>query len=88
LIAIFLFNNRRRQLLVVNIGMLLSLLVFTLCLIFPDIFSDAFQNTRYAPVAGYSMGVFLIALFPALFFFAGRNIKKDEKLVKDADRLR
>jgi hypothetical protein len=88
LVAIFMFNNRKRQLLVVNVGMLLSLLLFTLCLLLPDVFSDAFEYTQQAPVVGYSIGTFIIALFPALFFFAGRNIKKDEKLIRDADRLR
>lgn len=88
MVAIFQYKNRKKQLLIVNIGMILSLLVFTLCIAFPDVFSDAVAITNHPPVTGYSIGTFLIALFPALFFFAGRKIKKDEKLVKDADRLR
>lgn len=88
LVAIFMYANRKRQLLVVNIGMLLSLLLFSLCLLFPEVFSGASVMTTPPAVTGFSMGTFIIALFPALFFLAGRNIKKDEKLVKAADRLR
>jgi hypothetical protein len=88
LIAIFLYSNRKRQLLLVNLGLILSLLLFALCIAFPDHFSGAAAIVEPPTVAGYSIGSFILALFPALFFFAGRNIKKDEKLVKDADRLR
>jgi ABC-type proline/glycine betaine transport system permease subunit len=88
LIAIFMYKNRKRQLLVVNIGMLLSLTFFVLCIAFPELFSSSYLIKDGKPIVEYGTGVYLIGLIPALFFLAGRFIKKDENLVKAADRLR
>lgn len=88
LIAIFMYKNRKRQLLVVNTGLLFSLTLFVLCISLPKIFSSAYLITQNKAVPEYGMGVYLMAIIPALFFFAGRSIKKDEELVRAADRLR
>jgi hypothetical protein len=88
LIAIFMYKNRKRQLMVVNTGLLLSLALFVLCISLPNIFASAYLFTNAKAVVDYGMGVYLMAIIPALFFFAGRRIKKDEELVKAADRLR
>jgi hypothetical protein len=87
-IGIFLYKNRKRQLMVVNTGLLLSLTLFVLCISFPKVFSGAYLLTQNQAVPEYGMGVYLMAIIPALFFFAGRRIKKDEELVRAADRLR
>jgi hypothetical protein len=87
-LAIFLYKNRKRQLLFTHLGMLLALVVFVVCIAFPGFMNETRSITQQGTATSFSLGTFIIALFPALFFFAARNIKKDEKLVKDADRLR
>ncbi len=88
IVSIFMFKNRKSQIKVVNAGLLLSLVLFVLGISFTNLFSNASVITNGIPIVGYSMGIYLIGLFPALFFFAARFIKKDEELVKAADRLR
>jgi hypothetical protein len=88
LIAIFMYKNRKRQMMMAYAGMLLSLTLFVLCISFPNLFSSSYLITVGRPVVDFNVGVFLIAIIPALFFFAVRNIKKDEKITKEADRLR
>lgn len=88
LISIFMYKNRKRQLLMVNIGLLLSLTFFVLCIALPETFSSSYVIDKGKPIVEYGIGVYLIGLVPVLFFLAGRFIKKDENLVKAADRLR
>jgi hypothetical protein len=88
LITIFMYKNRKRQMLMAYLGMLLSLVLFVLCISMPELFSSSYLITMGTPVVDFNIGVFLIAIIPALFFFAVRNIKKDEKITKESDRLR
>jgi hypothetical protein len=88
LIAIFMFKNRPRQLKLVYAGMFLSLILFVLCISMPNAFSSAYLITLGNPQVDYNVGIFLIAIIPALFFFAAKYIRKDEKITKDSDRLR
>jgi hypothetical protein len=88
LVAIFMFKNRQRQLKLVYTGMFLSLILFVLCISMPKVFSSAYLITLGTPQVDYNVGIFLIAIIPALFFFAAKYIRKDEKITKDADRLR
>lgn len=78
-VTIFLYNNRNLQM---NIGKLNIVLLLGLIVLAGYLFSTL-------PVAT-SLGLGLVV--PALVFvftlLANRNIKKDEKLVRSADRLR
>ena len=89
IIAIFTYKNRKRQLLISYTGLLLSLTLFALCLTFPEVFSSAYLlNMPGHPLVDYGMGIYLIGLLPVLFILAVRAIRKDEKLVRESDRLR
>lgn len=88
LVAIFTYKNRKRQLWIAYTGMLLSLILFVLCISLPELFSSSNVIGIGTPQVDYGMGIYLIGLIPVLFFFAVRAIRKDEKLVKEADRLR
>ena len=78
LIAIFLYKTRVIQLRLCIIGILLDLLL--LFLYFRAI--QNFTQGEYAITAAAHL-VILLSLF-----FAARGISKDDKLIKDSDRLR
>ena len=78
LIAIFLYKTRIVQLRLCIIGILLDLLL--LFLYFRAI--QNFTQGEYAITAAAHL-VILLSLF-----FAARGISKDDKLIKDSDRLR
>ncbi len=89
IIALFTYKNRKRQLLITYTGLLLSLTLFVLCLSFPQVFSNAYLlKIPGEPLVDYGMGIYLIGILPVLFFLAVRAIRKDEKLVRESDRLR
>jgi peptidoglycan/LPS O-acetylase OafA/YrhL len=78
LTTVFLFNNRRLQLRLCVLGIVLEALLIFL---------------YYRAVSNFTQGTYsLTALFHSgivLFFvLAARGINKDEKLIKDSDRLR
>ena len=78
LIAIFLYKTRIVQLRLCIIGILLDLLL--LVLYFRAV--QHFTKGEYAITAAAHL-VIILSLF-----FAARGIKKDDKLIKDSDRLR
>ncbi|OQP47803.1 hypothetical protein A4H97_31050 [Niastella yeongjuensis] len=80
LIAIFLYKNRKKQLRIVLLTLLVSIL--NLGLFFIEI-------KKFVPDQGNLTLTAVCALFvPILLFFAIRGIRRDEKLVKSLDRLR
>lgn len=83
LITIFLFRNRNLQIRLCNLSLLLisgliGLLFFT---------ADSVGSTFNHQVV-YHMGSYFPMIQLALVFAAARAIKKDEELVRSADRLR
>ncbi len=77
-IIIFLFKNRRQQILLCLLGMLLSALI---------IFLYILQiNKLVKPTLALSCVFPFIVLVS--YFMAYRNIRKDEKLIKTLDKLR
>jgi hypothetical protein len=80
--TIFLYKNRKLQMKLCNVGVLLSLLVFAAVAAFPKIFTGNDAD------AVFGIGTWLLALNIILFFLAGRGVRKDEALVRSADRLR
>ena len=91
LVSIFLYANRTRQVRVVAVGFLLNVIYIFLIFIWAvdaflkpikQSFVDCEWNTTYS-VATWAPVV------SAVFFFLAQNaIKRDEKKVRDADRIR
>ena len=87
LISIFLFNNRKQQLLMGRFAIIANVIGIILVLVF--LYQDGAQ-TGAAEVAEVNeqLGVGLPVLFIVFALLAHRGISKDEKLVRSADRLR
>jgi hypothetical protein len=80
LIAIFLYKNRKLQLRLVWLALLVS--IINLVLFFA-------QTKKFVPGEGsYDLTAVFAIFIPVLLFFAIRGIRRDEKLVKSLDRLR
>lgn len=84
-VSIFLFNNRKRQLLVARLAIIANIIGFILALIL--FFNDKAIGSSDATVDD-GIGVFLPAVFLVFGLLANHFINKDEKLVKSMDRLR
>jgi peptidoglycan/LPS O-acetylase OafA/YrhL len=78
LVAIFLFKDRKRQLLITLLVVLLSLLSMALY----------FNAKQGFAEANLDLGALLAFCQPLVLLLAARGIYRDEKLVKSADRLR
>ncbi|MBT4738223.1 MAG: DUF4293 family protein, partial [Flavobacteriales bacterium] len=76
LFAIFQFKNRIRQLMIVYLSRLCIAISFLIFILFKE---D--ENQLY-------YGSFLLILPYIILFFSAYFIKKDEKLVRSADRIR
>lgn len=80
LIAIFMFKDRKLQLKMIVIALTLSL--GTIALYF-------WQKQSFIPEeSSITLTAIIPAAIPVFLLLAGRNIWKDEKLVKSVDRLR
>jgi len=80
LISIFLYKNRKTQLRIVLVTLLVS--VINLVLFFT-------QTKKFVPGEGsYNLTAIFAIVVPVFLILAMRGIKKDEKLVKSLDRLR
>lgn len=84
-VTIFLYKTRKRQAKIAQFGMLLSLLLFAGVAAMPKMIS-ADHDTTHVILQG--IGTWFLLANPVLFFLAARSIKKDEELVRSADRLR
>jgi amino acid permease len=83
-ISIFLFNNRKQQLLMGRFAIIANIIG---CIVTGIFFVQDRDNLgEMMPDDG--LGVFLPILFLVFAFLAQRGISKDEKLVRSADRLR
>ena len=78
LIAIFLFKDRKRQLLVTGITALVAIINIIIYI----------SETRSFVEGQYSITSTITFLVPLFLLLAARGIWKDEQLVKSADRLR
>ena len=84
LISIFLFNNRKQQLLMGRFAIIANVIGIILVLVF--LYQDGAQAGDAE--VNEQLGVGLPALFIVFALLAQRGISKDEKLVRSADRLR
>lgn len=80
LISIFLYKNRKTQLLIIWVTLLVSIL---------SLLKFFTQVKKFVPGQGtYSLTAIFAIVVPVFLILAIRGIKKDEKLVKSLDRLR
>ena len=77
-LTIFLFKNRTLQLRLCVLGIVLEALL--ICLYYREVRS--FTQGTYSPTA------LLHSIIVIAFFLSARGINKDEKMIKDSDRLR
>jgi len=78
LITIFLFKKRPLQLRLCVLGILLEALLIFLY----------YREVRTFTQGTYSLTAIFHSVIVIAFFLAARGINKDEKLIKDSDRLR
>ena len=91
LLSIFLFRNRVAQMRIVSLGFIVNLVYIVLVFVwavdkYADLLSAGMGGAK--PDVSWSIGAFMPILSLAFFFLAQRAIKKDEALVRAADRLR
>lgn len=79
LVIIFLFKQRTLQLRLCVLGILLQAIV---------IFLYYSGTKKFLPGGTYALWAILHSVVVICFFMAARAINKDEKLIKDSDRLR
>jgi peptidoglycan/LPS O-acetylase OafA/YrhL len=84
LAAIFLFNNRPRQIMVGKVAMGIHLLAIILTIVFFS--QDAVMQSETTP--NDQLGLYAPIIGLVMLILAVRAIQKDEKLVKSMDRLR
>ena len=79
-ISIFLYKNRKLQLRLTVISVIVSLLNLVLYFI---------ETKKFVPEqSSYNITSIIALVIPVFLFIAARGIRKDEKLVKSLDRLR
>ncbi len=84
-LAIFLYKNRKLQMRVVRLGIVMILVVVALVFFYyGNILGKA---TLTIPDFNHT-GIYLILGSLVMFVLANRSIQKDDKLVRSADRLR
>jgi hypothetical protein len=83
-ITLFLFKNRLLQIKLIAVDILLHALLIALSFLY---YTGAVEKlTQITPV--YQMGLFFPIVALVMLLLANRAIRKDESLVKSADRLR
>ena len=85
LVAIFTFKKRKLQLLFVNINILFTITLVALIFLF---YSDHFFRDIVKVQPSYQIGGFIPLISLVFLILAFRAIRKDEALLKSADRLR
>ncbi len=84
LISVFLYKKRRIQAMLVSITFLIHVILISLLLLYyVGHFDKLFQTTH-----SYKFGIFIPLVSLGFLILANRSIRKDEMLVKSADRLR
>jgi len=78
--AIFQFKNRKKQQLIASVARLMITIAFLLVVFL--------HQEEGAEERAFGIGLFLFFIPYLALFLAGYFVKKDEKLVKSADRMR
>jgi hypothetical protein len=82
LVILFLYKNRKLQVILCNLDM------FVVCLFIGIIFYFADHSKPPGSLVHYEAGTYFPLIQLVLLFLSIRAIKKDEELVRSADRLR
>lgn len=82
IVTIFLYKNRKLQFKLANLLVLFNMFLIGL------FFLLSFIKTSQPGTISYSFGAFLPIISAAFAFLAAHFIKKDEQLVRNADRIR
>lgn len=85
LVAIFLFKNRKMQM---TLGKLSIAAIFILALVAGYFYYDMTTKVTELPPVNPQIGIAAPILSLVFLFLANKFIKKDDKLVRSADRLR
>jgi hypothetical protein len=83
-ISILLYKKRRTQLILVNVAFLLDVILIGLVYLYYVGYLEKLSKV----LPSYQFGIFLPIISLVLLVLANRAIRKDEALVKSADRLR
>jgi len=94
-LGILLFKNRKKQLMVVRVTLLLHILMALSFLLFAlfgkDVLMDQLNQTGLEDIKvsfSYGIGYYLVFVSIPFLLLAIRGIRSDEKLVKSLDRIR
>jgi hypothetical protein len=82
--TLFLFNDRRRQILILKLTFLLFAISFVLLSMYIHDAGKAYADTKMKP--GISVVLLFVGL--ALNWLSARAIRKDEELIRSVDRIR
>jgi len=89
LIGVFLYKNRRRQAMLVQISLITILLFIVLALMYQDISALIQESSSFlGEEISFTWNIILIGISWILTYLAMKAIKKDEALIRSADRMR
>ena len=87
--AIFKYKDRMKQTRIVSINMLIFLIAIMLMIwVFPDFLFQRKGLMQEGDIFRFNYWIMIFVIPPVCMFLANRFIRKDERLVRSADRLR
>jgi len=87
--AIFKYKDRMKQTRIVSINMLVFLIAIMLMIwVFPDFLFQRKGLMQEGDIFRFNYWIMIFVIPPVCMFLANRFIRKDEQLVRSADRLR
>ena len=88
LIIIFLYGNRPMQIKLARLNGILLAVLIALVVLSADYVTDNFDVTEDEVLVNYGIGTYLTFIPLILNYLAIKRIRKDEELVRSADRMR
>ena len=89
LYAIFKYKDRMKQTRVVSLNMLVFLIAIMMMIwLFPDFMFQRKGLMQEGDIFRFNYWIMIFVIPPVCMFLANRFIRKDERLVRSADRLR
>ena len=87
--AIFKYKDRMKQTQIISINMLVFLIAIMLMIwVFPDFLFQRKGLMQEGDIFRFNYWIMIFVIPPVCMFLANRFIRKDERLVRSADRLR
>lgn len=87
--AIFKYKDRMKQTRIVSVNMLVFLIAIMLMIwVFPDFLFQRKGLMQEGDIFRFNYWIMIFVIPPVCMFLANRFIRKDERLVRSADRLR